>query len=124
MEKMNDVAVWFEIPVKDMNRAVAFYSRVMNVDLKVESWGPISMAVFPIKGEGVHGALVKGDEYQPSDKGPVLYLNGGDDCAAPLGRVAAAGGKVLKEKFSIGQHGFIGFFLDTEGNRLAFHSAK
>ena len=30
--------------------------------------------------------------------------------------------KVLKPKFSIGEHGHIAFFKDTEGNKVALHS--
>jgi predicted enzyme related to lactoylglutathione lyase len=39
-----------------------------------------------------------------------------------LGKVEAAGGKVLMDKISIGENGFIAFFLDTEGNRVGLHS--
>jgi len=31
---MNNMVVWFEIPVKDLNRAVKFYSKVLGVRRK------------------------------------------------------------------------------------------
>jgi len=40
----------------------------------------------------------------------------------PLSRVEAAGGTVLLDKMSICDYGFIAYFLDTEGNKVAIHS--
>lgn len=40
------------------------------------------------------------------------------------GLVAPAGGKVMREKFSIGQYGFIALVFDTEGNMFGLHSMK
>lgn len=126
MSKAPHLATWFEIPVSDMGRAMKFYGAVLGVKLEESEFGPTKMAVFPVEGgapqDVVHGALVKGDDYQPGSAGPIVYLNGGEDLAGPLGRVEAAGGKVLVPKMSIGPHGFMAVFLDTEGNRLALHS--
>ena len=45
------------------------------------------------------------------------------DVAIELGRVEKAGGKVLMPKTQITPDiGFMGLALDTEGNRIAFHS--
>jgi len=57
-----------------------------------------------------------------SAMGSMVYLNGGDDLSVPLSRVEAAGGKVLLDKMSIGEYGFIAYFLDSEGNKVALHS--
>jgi hypothetical protein len=38
--------------------------------------------------------------------------------------VAAAGGKVHREKMSIGPYGFIVLAVDTEGNMFGLHSMK
>ena len=37
--------------------------------------------------------------------------------------VAAAGGQVLKATHAIGPHGYRAIVLDSEGNRVALHSA-
>ncbi len=58
------------------------------------------------------------------DKGSLVYLNGADDLSVPLSKVEAAGGSILLEKTSIGPNGFMAKFLDTEGNKVAFHSIK
>jgi len=40
------------------------------------------------------------------------------------GRAAKDGGKVVKEKFSIREYGFIAFVEDAEGNTIALHSMQ
>ena len=72
--------------------------------------------------EGVGGAVVQGEGYAPRAEGTLVYLNGGDDLSAVLGRVEAAGGQVVMPKTSIGENGFAAFFQDTEGNRVGLHS--
>jgi hypothetical protein len=44
---MNNVINWFEIPVADMDRAVAFYEPVMQVTLRRETMDCAELAVFP-----------------------------------------------------------------------------
>ena len=39
-----------------------------------------------------------------------------------LKRIKEYGGNVLMGRTSIGEHGFISIFIDSEGNRLALHS--
>lgn len=117
---------WFDIPVTDMNRAKAFYSTLLGGELHDEAndvaMGKAgAMAILPFQ-DGVGGALMQGDDYTPSRQGSIVYLNGGDDLSVPLGKVEAAGGKVLTDKIRIGENGFIAFFLDTEGNRVGLHS--
>jgi uncharacterized protein len=46
------------------------------------------------------------------------------DCATEAGRVVGAGGQVHKEKFSIGEYGFIALAIDTEGNMYGLHSRQ
>lgn len=130
---MHTAVVWFEIPVKDLKRAMKFYSEVLGTELKEWDQGPKKMAFFSSsagcsseksdecsKSEGCCcGALVEGE---PSEHGTLIYFNGGDDLSVPLQRVEKAGGIVLMDKMSIGEHGFIAFFRDTEGNKIAFHS--
>jgi hypothetical protein len=38
--------------------------------------------------------------------------------------VAAAGGQLFREKFSIAPYGFIALFIDTEGNMIGLHSME
>jgi len=123
---MANVINWFEIPARNFDRACAFYSAVLNGDIqKMEMPGDFKMGFLPgTNPEVAGGAVVQAKGYEPSDKGTVVYLNGGDDLSVPLGRVEAAGGKIIMPKTSIGENGFMAHFLDTEGNHLAFHSMK
>ena len=119
---MTDALNWFEIPVADMGRAVAFYSKLFGVTLEAGEMLPgYWMAMFPSEG-GVGGALLYGEGYVPSMTGTVVYLNGGDDLSGPLSRVEAAGGQVIVPKTDIGENGFFAFFADTEGNKVGLHS--
>ena len=118
---------WFEIPATDIQRASSFYENIFATTLNKQEFQGTKMAMFH-PGETdkdtmvVHGALVEGDGYAPSNAGPLIYLNGGNDLSTTLSRVEAAGGKVTLPKTSIGEHGFMAYFEDTEGNRLALHS--
>ncbi|STR24185.1 glyoxalase [Klebsiella oxytoca] len=72
---MNNVINWFEIPVADMDRAVAFYEPVMQVTLKRENMECAEMAVFPYQDPAPGGALAKFDSVKPSDQGCIIYLH-------------------------------------------------
>jgi len=117
---------WFEIPVTDMNRAVRFYESVLGIKFTLQDMGGMKLAMFPYPENGTGGALCQHPEYKPAASGGVvIYLNGGDDLAAPLGRVVGAGGQVVMPKTLITPEiGYMGFFKDSEGNVIALHSAK
>lgn len=119
---MGNTCVWFDIPVLDLSRAMNFYSKVLDIEMAEVDDGDKKMAFFPFGPGDVSGCLVQSKEGKPSLEGSVVYLNGGDDLSISLGKVPAAGGNVLAEKFSIGEHGFIAYFKDTEGNKVALHS--
>jgi uncharacterized protein len=46
------------------------------------------------------------------------------DCAVEAAKAARSGGKVEKEKFSIGQYGYISLVIDTERNMIGLHSMQ
>lgn len=122
---MKNAINWFEIPVSDFERAKTFYEYILEAALdKMEMPGNL-MAFFPAQDQGVSGAIVYGEGYSPSDKGTLVYLNGGDDLNDVLSRVEKAGGKVIVPKKLINeQYGYFGIFHDTEGNKIALHSRK
>ena len=119
---MQNRVVWFDIAVSDLERAKKFYSKVLDVELIDNEMAPNKMSMFPFEPGMASGCLVQGPDYKPSAEGATVYLNGGDDLSVPLSRVEEAGGKVLLDKMSIGEYGFIAYFLDTEGNKVALHS--
>lgn len=114
---------YFEIPVTDMDRAVAFYAAVFGYDFTRETVDGYEMALFPFdpNGHGASGALAKGDVYAPSTTGPILYFRVAD-IDPVLTRATAQGGKVLYPKKSIGELGYVAEIQDSEGNRIALSS--
>ncbi len=115
---------WFEIYVRDMDRARRFYEAVFQCKLEKLESGGIEMQAFPMKMDlpGAAGALVKMDGVGPG-AGTIVYFTCAD-CAEEAARVPAAGGKIFKPKFSIGQYGFISLVNDTEGNLFGLHSVR
>ena len=121
---MNSVG-WFEIYVDDMSRARAFYEAVIGVKLEKLEGPDVEMYNFPMDMEapGSSGALVHMDGF-PAGGNSVLVYFSCDDCSVEESRVVPAGGKIEKEKFSIGQYGFVSLVYDTEGNMFGLHSMK
>jgi len=118
---MSNAINWFEIPATDMERAVNFYSAILDAEMQRNEMGGYTMAFFP--SEGVSGALVQGAGYIPSETGIVPYLNGGDDLTTILSRVESAGGTIVLPKTKITDEiGYMAFFKDSEGNKIGLHS--
>ena len=127
MNPTHNVVGWFEIPVTDMDRAIKFYETVLGYKLDRNQMGPLDMAWFPWVNDsiGSGGSLVcHPDYYKPSSDGTLIYLTAfSGDLSNELSRVEENGGKVIQEKTQISpDHGYMGIFLDTEGNRIALHS--
>jgi hypothetical protein len=124
-----NVVGWFEIYVQDMNRARRFYEKTLQVELASmatptqEGAQLEEMWTFPSEQNayGSPGALVKMEGFTPGGNGVMVYFIT-DDCAAAADRAASAGGKIFKDKFSIGEHGYIALATDTEGNMIGLHS--
>jgi uncharacterized protein len=121
---------WFEIYVTDMDRARAFYESVLNIQMQPlpnpdGMDGGFEMLMFPSDMEnnapGCGGTLCRMDGFTPGAGGTLIYFSC-EDCAVQASRVAAAGGQVFREKFSIAPYGFIALILDTEGNMIGLHS--
>jgi uncharacterized protein len=126
MAKTNAVG-WFDIYVNDMERAVAFYEGVLLQKLEQlgDPTGETQMMSFPgdMTSYGASGALVKSEHSSPGMGGTMLYFSV-EDCSVEQSRVVAAGGKIVRPKFSIGQFGWVSLCQDTEGNTVGFNSMK
>jgi predicted enzyme related to lactoylglutathione lyase len=134
----NNPVGWFEIYVQDMDRAKAFYETIFEVQLarlaqpeaadgqpapQQTVTGGLDMWTFPMQSEGygAPGALVRMEGFDSGANSVLVYF-GCDDCAVEAGRVPGAGGKIIKEKFSLGQYGYAALVTDTEGNMIGLHS--
>ena len=116
---------WFEIYVQDMARAKVFYETVLATELSKMGPPDISMYGFPSSFEiyGASGALVHMPGFPSGGNSTLVYFNV-DDCTVNAARVEKSGGKIQRDKMSIGEYGFIVLALDTEGNMFGLHSTK
>ena len=124
---MNPIG-WFEIYVDNMDRAQAFYETVLAIELTplpVPGDDSLTMLSFPanMAQYGASGALAKFLGVNPGGSGTLVYFSC-EDCAVEEARVKPGGGKVLRSKMSIGEHGFVALLTDTEGNTIGLHSSK
>lgn len=117
---------WFEIPVANFERAVAFYETILAAKLPVDSSFPgMRMAMFPYNDPGVGGCLIGFEQARPHADGVRIYLNGGENLASILDRVVAAGGMIVMPKTFLREDiGYIGMFSDSEGNIVGLHSLQ
>lgn len=121
----NNPVGWFEIYVNDMNRAKKFYESILKVSLEKLPTPDLEMWQFPqnMANYGASGALVRMEGFPAGGNSTLVYFSC-DDCAVEAARVVPAGGKIQREKMSIGQYGFIALAIDTEGNMFGLHSMR
>jgi len=126
MNKTNAIG-WFDIYVNDLQRAVAFYEKVLHQKLEEieDPTGETQMMSFPadMSCYGAGGALVKAQFAKPGAGGTLIYFSVAD-CAAQEPLILEAGGKIIRPKFSIGEFGWITLCEDTEGNVFGLNSMK
>lgn len=119
-----NAVAWFEIPVRDIDRAQTFYASLLGAPLRREAMGANTLAVFPYSGSGVGGCLMAGaDVVEPSSSGTLVFLDAGPSLDAALARVDAAGGRVATPKVQLPDGmGCYAHITDTEGNRVGLHA--
>jgi predicted enzyme related to lactoylglutathione lyase len=124
MTKNSNPVIYFEIPVHDIERAIKFYKAVFNFDFGKETIDNYEMALFPFAEEnsGISGALAKGEIYNPTKDGVVIYFST-ENIDEALELAFSNGGQILYPKTDNGI-GFVAEFEDTEGNRIALYQAK
>ena len=130
---LSNPVVWFEIYVHNMARAKAFYETVLAVKLEKmpDPTGEMNLEMWSFPADkdaaqttyGACGMLVKMEGFTPGCGGTLVYF-ACEDCAVEAARAAENGGSIIKEKMSIGEHGFIALVYDTEGNMIGLHSMQ
>ena len=128
---MDNTIVWADIPVTDLDRAMKFYGAVLQTKFApVEGMEGIALEVppedfdpsaaeppFPVSFD-----LALMPDHKPSMDGATIYLNGQGDAEGMLERAAAAGGEIIARVEYMGEMvGSLGFFKDSEGNRIGVH---
>ena len=128
---MENTIVWADIPVTDLERAIKFYSAVLQQEIKpVEGMPGIALIAPP---PGFDPAAMEGpapvsfdlavvEDRKPSTDGCTIYLASHGDPEGMLQRAADAGGQILMPVKDMGEMvGSLGFFRDSEGNRIGVH---
>lgn len=114
-------AVWFDIPVVDLDRAAGFYGAVLDIKIHKEKFNGTRFAVLDHK-DGNGGCLIPRADEVASGSGILLYLNVDGRIRDAVSKVAPNGGKIVEDTTAIGPHGFRALVIDSEGNRIALHS--
>lgn len=115
---------WFEIPATDLDRAYNFYNTVLGGHVRKGTFGNGDLVLFDVPfgtGEAVGGSIVVRPDLVPTLDGPIIYINTFNQIDACLGRVEAAGGKILVSKMDLGNFGFSAVIIDSEGNKIGLH---
>ena len=114
---------WYDINVSNLERAVAFYSKLLDGELKIEAQGGMKFAVLPHEGEeGLAGCLAQVEDFVPCTNGILIYLDV-DSRIIDATRIAREnGGKVISDIQEVAPWGYMSIILDSEGNKIALHS--
>lgn len=118
---LHNRAVWFDIPVADLDRSAAFYRAVLNVKIQKEQFDDFSFCVLDHQ-DGNGGCLVPLAKEISGNAGILVYMNVEGRIRDAVEQTRKLGGKVLEPTRAIGLHGFRAVVLDSEGNRIALHS--
>jgi predicted enzyme related to lactoylglutathione lyase len=115
---------WIDIPVVDLDRAITFYSAILNTPVKKISEQGFEFGLLPHTEDSVSGCLCVMEDRKPSANGALVYLNLEGQLDRAVASVSAKGGKVVKGKEQIGPYGHRAIVIDTEGNTLALYSKE
>ena len=115
--------VWVDIPVVDLNRAVKFYSELLNLKIETEKHQDMEFAVLPCATKGgITGCLAQNKDMKVSRNGVLIYLNVQDRLDEAIKIAKDNGCEIIYDKMEIGEWGFRAVIIDTEGNQIALHS--
>ena len=122
-----DTLCWTDIPVTNLDRAIKFYSAALGRQVRKLSEGGMEYGLLPHQEQNASGCLcIRADsggvDNRPSANGPLIYLSVQGRLDEAVEAARANGGKVLRARQQIGEHGFRAVVIDSEGNRIALHS--
>ena len=130
---MDNIIVWADIPVTDLERAMKFYGAVLQHEFTPVEGMPGVALPAPVRSDPADAPqgpmpvafdLVVVEDHKPSVDGCTIYLNSEEDPEGMLRRAAEAGGEILMPVTDMGEMvGSIGFFKDSEGNRIGVHKS-
>jgi len=124
-----DSIVHFEIPAKDVKRAVAFYTKAFGWNITkfpdFDYWTVGTTAVDkdgrPKQPGAINGGMGKKGEMAPMAVTVTISVA---DIDRALAAVKKLGGKQVGKKMPVGEMGFSAYFQDTEGNVIGLWQNK
>lgn len=120
---MNSYISMFEIPALDITRAINFYQTILDLEIEKMEMPGMQMGIIPYEDQVVTAVIIQAEGYIPSADGVTIYLNGGDDLQYILDKVEESGGKIIMPKTQhADESGHFALILDSEGNKIGFHS--
>ncbi len=107
--------IHFEIPAKDPEKMVNFYSKVF--DWKIEKYPGGQMNYWLVTGGeekelGINGAIAEKDETHPTTINTISVPSYEDT----VKKITAAGGEILMPKMAVQNVGYMTYCKDPEGN--------
>ena len=121
--KPEHFVVWAEIPATDLDRATAFYSSVLETEMRKDETGPNPVVMFQTQDAmaGIAGHIYPG---KPAidGSGPTIHFAVPGKLEATLEKVTSAGGKVISDPIEI-PPGRFAYCQDLDGNSISFFEA-
>ena len=115
------IVVWSEIPVSDMNKAVAFYNATFDWKMTIDESGPNPMATLGGKMDTTGGHLYPGKP--ASGNGPTVHIAVPDRLEDAVIRCRKAGGTVIGDIVTIPPGRFV-YANDPDGNSIGLFEPK
>ncbi len=112
-----NAVVWTEIPVRDADRGIAFYSAVFGYDMSIDDSGPNPISFIPTETQdGIAGHLYPGVPASGGSGATVHFLVP-DTLEATVERCEIAGGEIKSPPVQI-PPGRFQYALDPDGNSI------
>jgi uncharacterized protein len=115
-------AVWFDIPVIDLERAASFYRAVLGIQMHREQYQ--GGAFYVLEHAGGNGGCLVISPSEVGASGVLIYLNVDGRIRDAVMQAGQRGGQIIEAIHAIGPHGFRAVVRDCEGNRVALHSQR
>ena len=117
-----DRVVHFEIPADTVKRAKKFYKDVFGwkindvpkMKYSMITTVPTDKKQIPKEPGAINGGMLKREK---NIKSPVIVINT-KNISKEIQKVKEHGGKIVLDKFAVGDMGFASYFKDTEGNTI------
>ncbi len=128
--------IWFEIPVKNLDRAISFYSELLGIKITKHKLYQTEYGIFNKNNTGVGGCLVERANHVGNGVSMFFYVTVLSDAIeialgngativtkkTLLKQVDVNGKTVLAHNLIDNQVGYYAEILDSEGNQISLYS--